>query len=79
MAREKKIKCPECGANVDLESYLDIGDTTVCSRCDAELRIIEVDPPQVETVELAANDLGFESEDEANYDDDEINNQEDIE
>lgn len=67
MGRERRVRCPDCGANIDVEDDLDIGDTTVCPRCDAELKIIEVDPLSVESVGIEED--GLSGDDFADDDD----------
>ncbi|MFA5008789.1 MAG: hypothetical protein WC546_06170 [Candidatus Omnitrophota bacterium] len=51
MPKVRMVKCPECSDEFELEDYLEIGDTTFCISCDAELKITRLDPPQVEVVQ----------------------------
>jgi lysine biosynthesis protein LysW len=57
MAKVKMVKCPECQDEFELEDYLEVGDTTFCVSCDTELRVVKLDPPQLEIV-AAAEDEG---------------------
>ncbi|MDP2922964.1 MAG: lysine biosynthesis protein LysW [Candidatus Omnitrophota bacterium] len=66
MARVRMIKCPECADEFELEDYLETGDTTVCPSCDAELKIIRLDPPRVEVMNsLAEEEKDYDEEDAA--------------
>ena len=60
MAKAKIAKCPECQDEFELEDYLGVGDITFCVSCDAELKIVKLDPPQLEIV--------TDTEDEENFD-----------
>ncbi|MEI8350155.1 MAG: hypothetical protein WCI77_08385 [Candidatus Omnitrophota bacterium] len=51
MAKTKIVKCPECAEEIELEEYLEAGDTIFCLSCDAEVKIVRLEPPQVEVVE----------------------------
>jgi lysine biosynthesis protein LysW len=62
MARVRLVKCPECSDEFELEDYLEMGDTAFCPSCDAELKILRLDPPQVEAI--------ASSEDEDDYGED---------
>jgi len=39
--------CPECTGEIDL-TFADEGMTIVCPVCGAELRVISLDPPDVD-------------------------------
>lgn len=51
MAQLRKAKCPECGAPIEIDEFLDIEDTTTCTTCGAELCIVRTDPLLLEVVE----------------------------
>jgi lysine biosynthesis protein LysW len=51
MAGVKKVKCPKCQDTFELDDYIEEGETTFCPSCDAELKIIRLDPPLVEALE----------------------------
>lgn len=42
--------CPSCGGEIDL-TYAEVGDTVICVVCGAELRVLSLDPPDVEEIE----------------------------
>jgi hypothetical protein len=77
MARAKNIKCPGCEEGFGLEGDLEIGDTTVCPNCYAELKIIELDPPILKVSQ--DNDATLEEKDneEEDYDDEEDDDDDD--
>lgn len=59
--------CPECDSEIDLEEEeLDEGDLITCDECGAELRVVGVDPLELEVV-----DEEEEEEEEADLDEDE--------
>jgi len=66
MPKVRIIKCPECSDEFELEDYLEIGDTTFCVSCDAELKIIRLDPPQVEVVQPLDEESGLNEEGDGN-------------
>jgi len=44
--------CPECDAKIDLdEEELDEGDLITCDECGAELRVLGLDPLELESTE----------------------------
>ena len=44
--------CPECDARIDLdEEELDEGDLITCDECGAELRVLGLDPLELEPTE----------------------------
>jgi alpha-aminoadipate/glutamate carrier protein LysW len=61
------VKCPECDAAIDVdEDELDEGDTLSCDECGTDLRVVGVDP-----VELESADEDDEEEDDEDFVDDE--------
>ncbi len=61
------VNCPLCDAGVDVEEEeLDEGDELTCEECGATLRVVGVDP-----LELESADEEDEESDEFNYDEDE--------
>jgi lysine biosynthesis protein LysW len=39
------MRCPECESDLEMEGYdLDVGETTNCPDCSAELKVVSVDP-----------------------------------
>lgn len=62
MPKVRMVKCPECSDEFELEDYLEIGDTTFCVSCDAELKIIRLLPPQVEVVQPSGEESGLNEE-----------------
>ena len=48
MLISKSITCLVCGRKFELESDLDIGDIVVCTRCDANLKIVSCQPLELE-------------------------------
>ena len=47
MARDRYVKCPICGDSLEWDDDLKLGDVTYCSDCDEELKIVNVNPPQL--------------------------------
>jgi alpha-aminoadipate carrier protein LysW len=46
------VNCPECDSQIDVdEDELDEGDLIVCEECGAELRVLGLDPLELESVE----------------------------
>ncbi len=59
------ITCPVCDAEIDLdEDELEEGDTLSCEECGAELRVVGIDPLELEPVEE-------EEEEDIDFDEDE--------
>lgn len=57
----KKVKCPICSHPVEIADFLEIGNTIDCMQCDSVLRIVKLDPPQLEV-----DSLGEYGEDDFN-------------
>jgi alpha-aminoadipate carrier protein LysW len=46
------IACPACDAEIDVEEDdLDEGDTLTCDECGADVRVVSIDPLELESVE----------------------------
>ena len=61
------VKCPDCDSRLDLdEEELDEGDIVTCEECGAELRVMSLDP-----LELEPADEEEEEEKDADLDDEE--------
>jgi alpha-aminoadipate carrier protein LysW len=59
------VTCPVCDADIDVdEDELDEGDTLSCDECGTELRVVGVDPLELEPLEE-------EEEEDFDYDEDE--------
>jgi alpha-aminoadipate carrier protein LysW len=70
------VKCPECDGAIDVdEEELDEGDTVSCEECGADLRVVGVDPVELESAddleEDDEEDEYLEDEDEEDEDEDE--------
>jgi len=63
------VSCPVCDAEIDIEEdELGEGDTLSCEECGAELRVVGVDPLELEPVEEEEEDLDYdEDEDEESW------------
>ena len=57
--------CPECEADVYVETDADKGDTIACDECGTELEIVGLDPIELDIVE--EDDEGEEEEEEEEY------------
>ena len=56
--------CPECDADVHVETDADKGETVECEECGAQLEIVGLDPVELDIVEEESYD---EDEDEDEY------------
>ena len=46
------VTCPECDSQIDVEEEeLDEGDLITCEECGAELKVLGLDPLELEVVE----------------------------
>ncbi len=48
MPNVESITCLVCGADVDIDSMTGIDDIITCNECEAELRVVDLDPLTVE-------------------------------
>ena len=60
---DKKARCPSCEERFTLEDNLRTGDSTYCPSCYANLRIVKLDPPEVEETEVPFDDYDEDDED----------------
>ena len=56
--------CPECEAEVHVDTDADKGDSVSCDECGTELEIVGLDPVELDIVE---DDDEFGDEDEDDY------------
>jgi alpha-aminoadipate carrier protein LysW len=46
------VNCPDCDSPIDVdEEELDEGDSLICEECGAELKVLGLDPLELESVE----------------------------
>ena len=75
MAHNRHVKCPICGDSLEWDEDLKLGEVVYCSDCDEEMKIVNIDPPQlkrmVELLEVSNGSYkGFYEEDsDKEYDD----------
>lgn len=50
-------QCPECEATVNLQGLL-VGEILYCPDCNAELEVLNVEPPQVALAPRVEEDWG---------------------
>jgi alpha-aminoadipate carrier protein LysW len=60
MALGEKIiaNCPECGAELQLESGIEKGEIVQCSDCGADLEVVNTTPVQLELAPEEEEDWG---------------------
>lgn len=56
--------CPECEADVHVDTDADKGDATMCEECGASLEVVGLDPVELDIVEEDDED---EDEEEEEY------------
>lgn len=63
----KAVKCPVCGGRVELEEYVEVGETVDCGECYSALKVVSLNPLRVEE-SLGINEdedfVEYEEEDE---------------
>ena len=65
MAADDVIKCPECDGVIDVDiEDIDEGDSISCDECGADLRVVSVDPLELESSEEVDEE---EEEDDEEY------------
>ncbi len=57
--------CPECDAEVHVDTDADKGDIMSCEECGTDLEIVGLDPVELDIVE--DEDLGDDDEEEEEY------------
>ncbi len=67
MGGEKKVKCPVCGEQFELDEDLEVGSITYCPGCYADLKISRLEPPEAVEVRGLSDDEDFEDEEEQQY------------
>ncbi len=69
------ITCPVCDADIDIEEdELDEGEVVTCDECGADLRVIGVDPLELEPLEEEEEEE--EDEDTADFEDEDEEDEE---
>ena len=62
------VSCPVCDAEIDIEEEeLDEGELLTCDECGADVRVVSVDPLELEAIEEEEEEdleLGEEEEEE---------------
>lgn len=53
--------CPECDADVHVDTDADKGDSVACEECGTELEIVGLDPVELD---IAEEDIGDDSDDD---------------
>jgi alpha-aminoadipate/glutamate carrier protein LysW len=56
--------CPDCEAEVHVDTDADKGDTMSCDECGTELEIVGLDPVELDIVEEAEDDVDDDEEEE---------------
>lgn len=52
------VSCPECSANITLESKTIVGEILVCPDCGVELEVKSLDPVTLELAPMTQEDWG---------------------
>ena len=59
------VTCPLCDSEIDIEEdELDEGDLVTCEECGAELRVIGVNPLELEPLEEEDDEEGLDFEED---------------
>lgn len=68
MMEDKKVKCPVCEEMFEFDPDLEVGNTMYCPGCYTDLKVVKLNPIQVEEVKEVSDDYYEEngSEDELN-------------
>ena len=56
--------CPDCEAEVHVDTDADKGDTVTCDECATELEIVGLDPVELDIAEEDADDDGDPDEED---------------
>ncbi|GAB4545223.1 MAG: lysine biosynthesis protein LysW [Anaerolineales bacterium] len=52
------VTCPECEAQIELESSVEVGEIIVCSDCGVDLEVTALDPAAVQLAPMEQEDWG---------------------
>jgi len=52
------VTCPECAAEIELESGTELNEIIVCSDCGVDLEMISLEPAAVELAPMEEEDWG---------------------
>lgn len=52
------VECPECGANIEMENNVEVGEIISCADCGAELEVTVIDPVTLKLAPEADEDWG---------------------
>lgn len=53
-----QVTCPECAAEISLESDTEVGEIIVCPDCGVDLEVISLDPAKVDMAPMEEEDWG---------------------
>jgi len=67
----QSAECPSCSEEIILPNNVQLGQRVDCPHCDAVLKVIWLDPPELEWLDLEADDEDYEF-DEDYLDEDEL-------
>lgn len=56
--------CPECDADVHVDTDADKGDMVSCEECGTDLEVVGLDPVELDIVEEDDMDDGYDDEDD---------------
>ncbi|HYO62249.1 MAG TPA: hypothetical protein VER08_01190 [Pyrinomonadaceae bacterium] len=59
--------CPDCEADVHVDTDADKGDTLTCDECGSALEVVGLDPVELDIVEDDDEDLADEDDEEDDY------------
>lgn len=59
--------CPECEAEVHVDTDADKGDVVTCEECQTDLEIVGLDPVELDIVEEEGDDEDYGDEEEEGY------------
>ncbi len=52
------VACPECGAEISLETNVETGEIIVCPDCGVDLEVTSLNPPTVDLAPMEQEDWG---------------------
>lgn len=53
-----EVSCVECGAEIQLEAGVEVGEIIVCPDCGVDLEVTGLDPAEVELAPMEQEDWG---------------------